>query len=267
MVCLPVSDLADLGISMEEARRIQAEGALDWLRTTLHAGARRTIPGGLSAGTQRRLAALEAWQRGCTMWAEGEHEAAVPLFDEAARQAPEARVYEVSGVLAAAALGRWSDADQGWIRAQSRWRDDVRLGLIAALLGMARKNLDDAELWLRTPAEDFLVRPGDPTAILAEQYYYVLLWKGRYREAQLYAAHAADLWKGLGRTPSLWLERSGDAFFFAGDYLLAGQSYEQAVKSGPERGRVYLKLSDVWFKLGDQEKERYYREMIYGVLK
>jgi hypothetical protein len=32
-------------------------------------------------------------------------------------------------------------------------------------------------------------------------------------------------------------------------------------------GSVYLKLSDVWFKLGDKERERYYREMIYGVLK
>ncbi len=41
-----------------------------------------------------------------------------------------------------------------------------------------------------------------------------------------------------------------------------------AVAKGDARnGRVLLKLSDVWFKLGDRDKECYYREMIYGAVK
>jgi len=266
-VCLPAIDLADLGLGVADIRRMEAEGALNWLQAALRGGAGRAVPDGLPADTGRRLRALETWRRGCTTWAEGEHKAAVRLFEEAASQAPEARVYAVSGVLAAAALGRWSDADQGWIRTQSQWRDDVRFGLIAALLGMARKDLDDAEIWLRPSAEGFLASPGDTAGILAEQYYYVLLWRGRYTEAQLYAARAAEVVKSHGGDPALWLERRGDAYFFAGDYVLAGQSYEQAVKGSPANGRVYLKLSDVWFKLGDKDKECYYREMIYGALK
>jgi len=264
-VCLPVSGLADLGIGVADARRL-AQGALAWLQAALQ-GERRAIPDGLSADDRRRMRALETWRRGCVAWAAGERQTAVPLFAEAASQAPEARVYQVSGVLAAAALGSWSDADVGWLRAQPQWRDDVRFSLIAALLGMARKDLDEAEVWLRPSAEGFLLRPGGPAGTLAEQYYYVLLWKGRYTEAQLYAARAADAWTRSGGDPSPWLERSGDAFFFGGDYVLAGERYEQAVTGSPAKGRVYLKLSDVWFKLGDKDKECYYREMIYGVLK
>jgi tetratricopeptide (TPR) repeat protein len=114
---------------------------------------------------------------------------------------------------------------------------------------------------MRDTASDFSRAIDGP---LAEQYYYVLLWKGRYSEAREYSQRVLQLQKA---PVSTWLERTGDALFFEGRYIPAGQFYEQALKADPKRTAAYLKLSDVWFQLGNREKERFYREGIYGVLK
>jgi hypothetical protein len=66
---------------------------------------------------------------------------------------------------------------------------------------------------------------------------------------------------------AVWLERWGDALFFERDYSAAGGLYEQALADDAKRTSAYLKLSDVSFQLGDRDKERFYRERIYGVLK
>src|SRR5439155_20629043 len=135
------------------------------------------------------------------------------MFREAADRAPEARVYQASAVLAAASLQNWTETNERWSRTQYQWRDDVRFGLISALLGIARRDLDEAEMWLRTPAAE--------NETIAEQFYYVLLWNGRFADAESYAARQVEALKRLGGRTSIWLERSGDALFFERSYVLA----------------------------------------------
>ena len=63
-----------------------------------------------------------------------------------------------------------------------------------------------------------------------------------------------------------WLERTGDASFYLGDFLGALQDYEESLKTIGDPDPVYLKLSDVHFELGNLNEERRFREKIYGRL-
>jgi tetratricopeptide (TPR) repeat protein len=264
-VCLPITDLADLGMNAADACRLRDEGALEWLQRGLQNGPLKDVPNGLSPDTQRRLLAFASWKQGCAAAATGDGKGALQMFADAVRQAPEARIYEASAILALASQGQWAPVDERWTYSQVQWRNDIRFGFISALLGLARGNLDEAEMWLREPAEQG--RAAVESAMIAEQYYYVLLWKGRYAEARDYAARVLQPLKQLRLPVAVWLERSGDAYFFERDYSGARRLYEQAVADDAKRTSAFLKLSDVWFQLGDREKERFYRERIYGVLK
>jgi hypothetical protein len=53
-----------------------------------------------------------------------------------------------------------------------------------------------------------------------------------------------------------------------GDYGLAKQHYENALSKNNRRqlSSVYLKLSDLYFLMGDPQNERHYRERVYGSL-
>lgn len=46
-----------------------------------------------------------------------------------------------------------------------------------------------------------------------------------------------------------------------------GRATKRVLPSATTKAPVLLKLSDVHFKLGDLELERYYRERIYGSLR
>jgi tetratricopeptide (TPR) repeat protein len=247
-----------------DVHRLDTEGALEWLQQALRDGKIAPLPNGVSNNTQRQLLALTTWKRGCEAAAQDNYKAARKLFDEAAHEAPGAPLYEVSAILTAAVLQDFTEADERWSRARDRWRNDIRSGIILALLGLAHKNFDDAEAWMREPASN-LVRA--TSEAIAGQYYYVLVWKGRYTEARDYAGQMVAFLKRQNAPASIWLERTGDALFFEQDYRQAGQFYEQALQADPKNTVTYLKLSDVWFQLGDREKERFYREGVYGALK
>ncbi len=57
------------------------------------------------------------------------------------------------------------------------------------------------------------------------------------------------------------------AAFYAGDYPEAQSSYERSLRFRQNPDEIYLKLSDVHFKLGNLDLERVYREKIYGSLR
>ena len=66
---------------------------------------------------------------------------------------------------------------------------------------------------------------------------------------------------------AVWRERLGDAAFLSGNIQGARERYEASLAGHPRPGSVWLKLSDVYFKLGDLEKERVFRERVYGSLR
>jgi tetratricopeptide (TPR) repeat protein len=203
----------------------------------------------------------------------------------------------MSTVLALAAERRWQEADSLFLSIYSGWQEDPRFPGISATLGIARGDLEGAEQWLRAAIEslpsyfeDPLIRrlwsgdvdqslvrklksayPADwpdyvETALTAEHKFYVLLWQKRHDEARLYARDMVELLRKMKLPAGTWLEREGDALFYRGDYMGALQSYQASLEERRKPDPIFLKLSDVHFKLGDLDRERYYREKIYGRL-
>jgi hypothetical protein len=65
----------------------------------------------------------------------------------------------------------------------------------------------------------------------------------------------------------VWRERLGDAAFLTGNLPRAHELYESSLPDHPRPASVWLRLSDVYFKLGDLENERAFRERVYGGLR
>jgi hypothetical protein len=134
-----------------------------------------------------------------------------------------------------------------------------------AMIGIARKDLARAEEWLHASAEE--VQSVSDT-LLTEQYFYVLLWQKQTAAAAQFARRMVDRCWALGIEPASWLERIGDAAFVEGDFGEALRRYLET--AGPDREpsepRLLQKLSDVYFRVGDLDRERLYRERVYGRL-
>ena len=101
---------------------------------------------------------------------------------------------------------------------------------------------------------------------VAEQYFLVLLWKNQSAAAERFAQRMADRYEALGVPNSRWYERMGDAAFFLGNFTMALQQYEKGLKGHEQNPGILVKLSDVYFRLGDLDNERLYREKIYGTM-
>ena len=105
------------------------------------------------------------------------------------------------------------------------------------------------------------------SALVAEHRYYVLLWQRRLEEARAYATRMIEWLGSIVLPAATWWERRGDAAFQSGDYLGALRDYEHSLGLRGDEAGIWLKLSDVHFKLGDLERERQFREKVYGTLR
>ena len=170
---------------------------------------------------------------------------------------------------------------------------------MSAYVGLARGDLDRAEAWLRDPASRVLDREANPLlaffrksvpadlltalraqlgaafpglldeTLVAEQYYYVQLWKGQYDAARDYALRMGERLRRAGVPASVWSERAGDAAFYRRDLAEARQLYDDAIRGEKDNGLLmvlYLKLADIAHLSGDLETERALREHYYGAL-
>jgi tetratricopeptide (TPR) repeat protein len=177
------------------------------------------------------------------------------------------------------------------------WHDDLRFAVASAMIGIARGNLSEAERWLREPATLISTQPDGEVLrrlwsgkindalivdlkrlfplnwrqyieswLVCEQYYFVLLWQKSFDRAGSYALRMVERYQMLGLPTWLWRERAGDAAFYAQSYNEAKHLYGESLKENAKSTSVLLKLSDVYFILGDLEKEQIYREKVYGTL-
>jgi hypothetical protein len=163
----------------------------------------------------------------------------------------------MDAVLALAYLARWDEVDRRLAAIMPQWRDDPRLPAALAMIGLARGDLDAVESQLREGAES--------RGLLAEEYFLTLLWKGDAARAEAFAE--SMLARGSASDRALWRERLGDAAFLTGDIQRSRAWYEASLAGHPRPRPVWLKLSDVYFKLGDLEHERAFRERVYGSLR
>lgn len=269
--CLPAGDVDDFGITPTLGRELLAGGALGPLAAALRGQAPPPEPPPeLGPEPRRLLTGLSHWSAGCRQLAGGDGDGALARFERAAELVPEARQYPVSAVLALAAGGRHDEAERRWRRIEPGWRDDARYAVVMALLGLARDDLDAAERWLARPAAEAPERfDGDAAASAqtAARYFYVLLWQDRLHEAERLALAMARRELALDRPTARWWELAGDAAVYLDEPARAVERYEAALQAQPETRSVLLKLSDVHFLLGDLERERRYRERIYGTLR
>jgi tetratricopeptide (TPR) repeat protein len=224
----------------------------------------------LESPTQRRVMALRLWAAGCRLLAAGDAAAALRQFESGADLAPEARRPRLAAVLALAGLGRFEDVDRRWATLESEWGTDPLYPVVMACLGLARGDPEEAERWLRGPAEavaGLLAERNARERRMVEQYFYALLWIDRAHDAERVALAAIAGLEDAGQTVTAWVERAGDAAVFLGDHSRGLGRYEEALEADPDAPRLLLKLSDLHFLLGDDEGERELRERIYGSLR
>jgi hypothetical protein len=253
---LPVMSLVDLGIGSAETASLRRAGAGDLLGQIL-SGKLEKLPDDLLDINRTILQSVIAWRDGARALAAGDAEVALTRFDRASQLAPSAPLFRMDAVIALVNLGRWGEVDLRLPQIVPQWRDDPRLPATLAMIGFARGDLNSLERQLReAPAS---------SGLLAEQYFLTLLWKGDFIGAATFAeGRLAD---GPASERSLWRERLGDAAFLNGDIQRAQDYYEASLAEHPRPRSVWLKLSDVYFKLGDLEKERAFRQRVYGGLR
>jgi len=220
-------------------------------------------------------------------------------FESASRLAPGGKIYELHAILSLAALNEWQQVDTRLPGIYAAWIDDIRFPAALAMIGVARKNLAQAEEWLHLPAEEVpdvlgqqlldRLRRGQIDAalladlhsrfpdnwqdyvrdkLLADQYFYVLLWQKQTAAASQFAGRMVGRYRMLGIEPSSWLEKIADAAFMDADFNEALRRYTEVLGAEQDHAepRILQKLSDVYFRLGDLDKERLYRERVYGRL-
>ena len=295
---IPAIDLADFGVSAEALQTMKKEGTVKALEGLLNwQQLDSALVANASSESVRLLNAIRLWVQGNNQLARRQAGAALESFEEAARQVPDGKIYQLSSVLALAALKRWPDVEARIPLLYSDWHNDVRFAAALAMIGIAKGNLAEAEGWLREPAELISSQLEDETVrrlwggkiddalvaelkksyplnwkeyiedwLVCEQYFFVLLWQRSFNVAQQYALKMVERHKQLGLPSWLWRERAGDAAFLAQSYREAHDLYEESRREKEDNTSVLLKLSDVYFLFGDLEKEQTYREKVYGTL-
>jgi hypothetical protein len=143
---------------------------------------------------------------------------------------------------------------------------------------MNRGDLDRAVAWLRDPAARVLDRDANPLlgllrngwspevletlkrqmgasfrdrleeTLVAEQYYYVQLWKADYDTARDYALRMTERLRRAGVPAGAWAARAGDASFYRQDLAEARELYTGAIAGEKDNGALmalYLRLADI----------------------
>src|SRR5258708_1800122 len=253
---LPLLSLVDLGIGLAETAALREDGAGELLGQIL-SGKLTRVPDGLPERSRTILQSVIAWRAGVIALEAGDATSALAWFDRASQLSPSSPLFQMDSVMALAKLARWDEVDHRLAGIVPQWRDDPRLPATLAMIGLARGDLDAVERQLREDAES--------KGLLAEQYFLTLLWKGDSARAEGFAESMLARVSDSERGP--WRERLGDAAFLAGNIQRAREYYEASLAEHPRPSSVWLKLSDVYFKLGDLEKERAFRERVYGGLR
>ncbi|HXH28216.1 MAG TPA: tetratricopeptide repeat protein [Candidatus Polarisedimenticolia bacterium] len=296
--CVPPAEPLDFGINESQVEALRRQHSASPLEVATSA----TQPGidrdpALPPDLARLLEAVSLWGRGCADLAHGEPHEALESFEKAERLHPGGRIYGLSILSALARLGRFDEVDARIGLMRPEWKDDPRFAVALAMIAAARDDLDQALAWLQSPADRLPEDRSNPAlrrlwagstdadlmttlrtayreradgyvrdALLAEQYFLVLLWKGSYQEAERYALRMAARLHELALPDTRWTERAGDAAFFMKDLAAARRRYESALRDRPGNTLLFEKLADVAYLEGDLPLERRYREKVFGTL-
>ena len=276
--CLPAIGPEDFGLTPSDLQALVAAGFAESLQRLVAAPGAPLPRLPTERGPERWRRVLEAglaWNEGCSALERGDAHLAHARFEAASEEVPEGPLFSLSAALALAALGRIEEADDR-LALVSEWRHEPRYAVASAYVGLARRDLERALEWLRDPAARALDRDARPAgeepveALVTEQYYYVLLWKGAYADARDFALRVAERAGGARLPTAPWTARAADASFYGHDTRDARELYESALAQERDWAalrEIYLKLADLAFLAGDLTRERRLREHYYGQLR
>ena len=235
------------------------------------------------------------WAEGCLNLENGNYDRAIKNLETAERMIGNSPATQMSLAIAYAKVNQQYSAQSLISIGQATWPDDVRWQVLSAAVGFMFDRAQDSESAISGVANSIELNAGkagalmqdigwltDPAAeimktelvwnaqtedfIVAEQYYFALLWQDRYREAENYADDFMRLLRRYGFTSALWQERVGDAALFSKRLSAAETAYERALKLQSNRLSTLQKLADVYFLQGRFNDERRVRESIFGAL-
>ncbi len=295
--CPPTLGHSDFGLTPQDLQELDRAGLLDRINALIDGKAKPRPNDEPGDALEQTLAGIELWRQGCRKTSRCDAACREELLARSEEWLPGAKLLPMCRVMALAAADKWAAADELFVSIYPDWHDDPRFPSIAAVLGLARDRFDDAEYELAAVPEEVAAERSDvalrrlwsgeldrslvdllkqrypdawsfhvATALAAEHRFYVLLWQSRHDEAARYAERMSARMQELDLSPGRWIERQGDASFYAGDYSAALDSYRAALPQLQHPASALLKLSDVHFKLGNLDEERAYRQRIYGTL-
>ena len=243
------------------------------------------------------LNAVKQWHQGCSKLATGEDKKAREHF-LAAIDNFDAPIYQLSYAMALAEGDEYNEAVSFLGAQYSYWADDPRYAIAQAMVALNHKDWLNAQ-WTLEPFAISLINKMDKATlndlwagklnsdlvasfrkklpdmwveamgefIMAEQYFYLLLWTDRHHEALEYAQAMTRYLEKNALPTTLWQTRIGDSYFISGNYTAALQQYQQILEQSTYKTSLYKKISDIAFIQGDTETERNYRELVYGSLR
>jgi hypothetical protein len=303
--CLPAIHPHDFGLDDDDIVSLETNGLLGYINDVANG---KQFPKEqakhLSTEHIDILNGIYNWNQGCRLLAENKPAKALQMFNSSDDKLDYAPIVELSRLFSLARLKRWDEVYDGLRNLYFEGLDDQRISVAQAIIGMSNTDLGKAEQWLETPVENVPSEFGDEAinitikriwsgeidkdlfnivkkympndwlefyeqALIAEQYFYVLLWQERNKEAAEFADKMIERLQLLSAPTSIWLQRRGDVAFYLKDYNSAKVYYERSLS---EKGEnivdkvLFEKLSDVNYLTGDYDKERSYRERIYGSL-
>jgi hypothetical protein len=186
---------------------------------------------GLTEPAETGDALMLAYHRTCDVMKKNPA-AAAKQFRNLAAQHPNAPIFSIGELAALVQAEDEEAARRRWEELEPLLHNDVRYGMLAAMMGLESDRQDD------------------------ETRYFVLIWKGEFSRAALLAEKNG------------WPERAGDALFLAGSPTAARPLYERALRENPQDAYwPTVKLSDIAHLLGDAQNEKVYREKMYGALR
>ncbi len=304
--CLPAVHPSDFGLDDDDISALQQSGLLAYINNIANGKPFPKEQTAFVPPEQLViLTGIYEWSVGCRLLREDKSsQQALEQFRIAQQKLRNSPIVNISSALVLARLKKWDEANDIMRNLYFDGADDLRIDAAQALIGMTRNDLGKAEEWLHIPAENVTKDFGSEAenitvkkvwageidrdvfndlkrympedweqfykqAFITEQYYYALLWQERNTEAMEFCRRMIERLNFLGAPTHIWEQRLADAAFYSKDYDTAKNYYERILKENvSDRGNreLFEKLSDVYFLTGNYDKERLYREKIYGSL-
>lgn len=295
MECLPSFNLTDWMFDREDWQKLKVLGLTEKIKTAFLTNKLIESPPDLSKPLKEKIQSINQSFLACKELKTGSPEKALNYFDQALTLMPTNKLTRLSRVLALGKLRKWDLVDREIDALYPQWILDPRMDLALALLAKEKQDFGTSVKVLQKYDQQFVEDLKSQTVqrlwsgersteliqglikeypnrwqeiqsrpLLAEEYYYGLLWDEQRIQAFSHASHIYDELTRAQVKSFYWQMLAGDAQFYLGKNQEALSLYKEALKITPDKYKYSLwgRLTDVYFNLGDLENEKIYRKLM-----